>query len=476
MDRESHESTLTAPRPSEPTAGCLHQLRLTVEKRITAPLSFRRDMLQALRKGLLEHEQGLMEALFADLRKPPVEAYASEIGVVLTDIDHTLRHLSRWARPQRRPTPPLAWPAVGHVHSQPYGLVLIIGPWNYPVQLLLSPLVAALAAGNCVCLKPSELAPRTSAALAALMRHALPSDVVALVEGGRETAESLLQEKFDHIFFTGSPAVGRKVMAAAARHLTPVTLELGGKSPCIVCADVAPSLAAKRIAWGKFMNAGQTCMAPDFVLVERRAMTPLLEALCETVVRFYGTDVRTSADFGRIVNSRHFQRLVGYLSQGRVVFGGDHDVDDLFIGPTIMTDVDLQAPVMVEEIFGPILPVLPFDSLDDALRMLHSRPKPLALYMFSDDRSVQQRVLAHTDSGGVCINDTITHAVGKGLPFGGVGESGMGAYHGKAGFDAFTHCRSVMRRSTFVDFAQRYPPYTRSLTTLKRIYGYLLRR
>ena len=369
---------------------------------------------------------------------------------------------------RRRRTPWLAWPGRGFVDPEPYGVALIIGPWNYPVQLLLAPLIGALAAGNCVVLKPSEFAPRTAAALARLIEAIYPEDYVTVVEGERETAEALLRERFNAIFFTGSTSVGRLVMAAAAQHLTPVTLELGGKSPCIVCADAPLDTTARRIVWGKFLNAGQTCVAPDFVLVDRRIRDGLLAAMQRAVRAFYGQDPQKSPDYGRIVNRRHIDRLAGYLRSGQPIEGGRWDAQDLYFAPTILTDVAPDAPVMQEEIFGPILPVLEFDRIENALEMLRERPTPLALYLFTPDRSVQERVLRATRSGGVCINDTLTHIVGSGLPFGGLGESGLGAYHGRASFDCFSHFRSVLRRSLAIDPALRYPPPRISLAALKR--------
>jgi aldehyde dehydrogenase (NAD+) len=377
-------------------------------------------------------------------------------------------------KPRRRRTPLLAWPARGFVHPEPYGVALILGPWNYPLQLLLSPLVGALAAGNCVALKPSEFAPHTAAAIAELVRATFPDDYVAVVQGERAAAEALLRERFDCIFFTGSTVVGRAVMAAAARHLTPVTLELGGKCPCLVCADAPLEVTARRIAWGKFMNAGQTCVAPDFVLVERNALGPLVAALKRAIHQFYGADPQKSPDYGRIINQQHLTRLTAYLQTGHIEHGGGHNAGDLYLAPTVLTGAAPDAPVMREEIFGPILPVLPFDRLDDALALLRDRPTPLALYLFTRDQPTQQRVLATIRSGGVCLNDTVTHMIGKGLPFGGLGESGLGAYHGKTSFDCFTHQRSVLHRSFACDPPLRYPPPRISLEALRRAYRFLL--
>ncbi|MBM3879828.1 MAG: aldehyde dehydrogenase [Verrucomicrobia bacterium] len=440
----------------------------------TRPFEYRRAQLVRLRDALRTHESRLLEALHADLRKSAYDAFATELGLVQSEIGHALRNLSAWMKAQRRRTPMLTWPARGWIRPEPYGVALIMGPWNYPVQLLLSPLVGAIAAGNCAVLKPSELAPQTAAALTGLVGDTFASDYVAMVQGEHDTAEALLREKFDVLFFTGSTPVGRAVMAAAARHLTPVTLELGGKCPCLVCADAPLEVTARRIVWGKFLNTGQTCVAPDFVLVDRRRTAGLVEAMRRALVEFYGAEPRQSPDYGRIVNERHFARLTGYLARGQIAHGGQHDAADLYLAPTLLTEVPADAPVLQEEIFGPILPVIEFERLDEALGRLRDRPIPLALYLFTRDRATQGRVLATTRSGGVCLNDTLSHMVGLDLPFGGVGESGLGRYHGQASFEAFTHRRTVLRRSLAVDPSLRYPPPRIGLAALKRAWRFLL--
>jgi aldehyde dehydrogenase (NAD+) len=444
------------------------------ETGITQSLDDRQKQLCKLHHALVAEESDLLSALHADLRKSPHEAYGAELSFVLTDIRHALRRLPAWMKPRRCRTPLVAWPARGFVRPEPYGVALIIGPWNYPLQLLLSPLVGALAAGNCVVLKPSELAPHTAAAIARLIGSIFPEERVAVLPGEQEVAEALLRERFDTIFFTGSTRVGKLVMAAAARHLTPVTLELGGKCPCLVCADAPLDVSARRIAWGKFMNAGQTCVAPDYVLADCRISKPFVEALKRAIRQFYGDNPQMSADYGRIINRQHLDRLSGYLSSGQIACGGQHDASDLYLAPTLLTGVAAEAPVMQEEIFGPILPVLEFDKLDEALASLRDRPTPLALYLFTRDRATQERVLEATRSGGACLNDTIVHMIGKDLPFGGLGDSGLGAYHGKASFDCFTHYRSVLRRSFWFDSKLRYPPLRISLATLKRASPFLL--
>ena len=442
----------------------------------TRSLAYRQDQLRLLQAAIEAREATLLDALHADLRKPAHEAYSAEIGLVLGDIRHALSRLPAWMRPQRRRLPLLAWPGKGRVVSEPFGVALIIGPWNYPFQLLFSPLTGALAAGNCVVLKPSEFAPHSSAAIARLISDTFPAEYVTVVEGDRQTAEALLCERFDTIFFTGSTSIGRAVMTAAARHLTPVTLELGGKCPAVVCADAPLDIAARRIAWGKFMNAGQTCVAPDFVLVDRRIRDPIVAALTRAIHEFYGDDPQRSPDYGRIINTRHIDRLTGYLKDGHIVTGGRHDAGDLYIAPTILTGVPVTAPVMQEEIFGPILPVAEFTDMSAALAQLRDCPSPLALYLFTNDRAIQQRVIAETRSGGVCINDTIVHVTGHDLPFGGVGESGMGRYHGRASFDCFSHQRAIVRRSTLFDPRFRYPPRKLSLEKLRKVYRFFLGR
>ncbi len=435
---------------------------------------FRLEQLRRLEDALLAHEPSLLAALHADLRKPAYEAYSSEIALVLGEIRHAVRHLRSWMKPSRRRAPWLAWPSRGSTRPEPRGVSLIIGPWNYPVQLMLSPLVGALAAGNCAVLKPSEFAAHTAAAIGRLLGGAFPEGYVTVINGERDVAEALLRERFDAIFFTGSTHVGRSVMAAAARHLTPVTLELGGKSPCLVCEDAPIDVAARRVVWGKYMNAGQTCVAPDFVFVDRRIRDAFLASLQRAIRDFYGDNPQKSPDYGRIINRRHFDRLVAYLPAGRIEHGGQHDASDLYLAPTVLSGAADDAPVMQEEIFGPILPVAVFDRLDDALALLRDRPTPLALYLFTRDRATQEHVLDATRSGGVCINDTLTHMIGQELPFGGFGDSGLGAYHGRASFDAFTHHRSVLRRSLAIDPRLRYPPPSISLANMKRAMRFLL--
>ena len=448
----------------------LHDHRSCFASGVTKDLSFRREQLRVLKKALLACERPLFDALKEDLGKPAFEAYGGETAIVVSEIDHAVRRLRTWSRPKRVRTPLSYFPATCAIHPEPFGVALIIGPFNFPVQLMLSPLVGAIAAGNCAVLKPADSTPRTSAILAKLVRENFDPAYVSLIEGGAETAQALLAERFDHIFFTGGPATGKLVMAAAARHLTPVTLELGGKNPCIVDADTHLDIAARRIVWGKFFNAGQSCVAVDYLLVDRRVKHELLSRIIACLEVFYGKDPSRSPDFARIVNEAHFDRLLALLGQGDVLTGGASDRASRYIAPTVIDDIIGNEPIMEDEIFGPLLPVITYDDLSGAIDFVNVRPKPLALYVFSRDKARQERVLRETSSGGGCINDTVIHETVTGLPFGGVGDSGMGKYHGKASFDTFSHDRSIVRNNFLLDIFLRYPPYRDHLKWLKRLF------
>ncbi len=439
----------------------------------TRSVEFRLQQLKALRQAVIECQDEVMAAVAADLRKPAFEGFATEVGVV-REIDYAIKHLRRWVKPQSVPTSIDVFPAKAKIHPEPLGVVLIISPWNYPFQLALSPLVGAIAAGNCAVLKPSELAPNTSAILAKLIQATFDPNYITVVEGGVETSQALLAEKFDHIFFTGGTAIGKIIMEAAAKHLTPVTLELGGKSPCIVDSDTQIDQTAKRIVWGKFVNTGQTCIAPDYLLVNRSVKSELLAKMKSLVQEFYGENPAQSADYGRIISDKHFQRLKPLLESGSVVVGGEFNEGDRYIAPTILDNVAPDALVMEDEIFGPILPVLDYDSLDEAIAFVNQRPKPLALYLFSTDSQVQKQVLTETTSGNACVNDTIMQVAVSTLPFGGVGNSGMGSYHGKSSFDTFSHFKSVLYQSFWFDFLTnwRYAPYTEGkLNLIKKMFS-----
>ena len=448
---------------SEDPAAIVERLRATFESGRTRPVKWRRAQLEAIKRMLAEREDEFLDALAADLGKPALEGWLTDLVLIARDVDHTLKHLADWMRPERVSVPVVQQPATARVVREPLGVVLVIAPWNYPIQLLLEPMIAALAAGNAVVGKPSEVSSATSAVLARLVPQYLDPDAGAIVEGGVEETTALLEQRFDHILYTGNGKVGRIVATAAAKHLTPVTLELGGKSPVIVHDDADVKMAARRIAFGKWINAGQTCIAPDYVLVHRDAERALVEALRESIRSFFGDEPKSSPDYARIVNDAHFQRLAGLLDQGgfkEVVAGGDVDPDGRYIAPTVLRGVDTDAAVMQEEIFGPILPVIAVEDVDAAIRFVNDRPKPLSLYVFAKSKAVQQRVLARTSSGGACINATVVHFAVPGLPFGGVGESGYGAYHGKEGFETFSNRKPILSKPARPDPPVQYPPWT----------------
>ncbi|MFF6908829.1 aldehyde dehydrogenase family protein [Streptomyces sp. NPDC012389] len=432
--------------PTETPAELVARLRATFRTGRTKDLTWRTGQLERLRALLTEHGDDLADALRADLGKSRKEAYRTEIDFTVREIDHTLEHLADWLRPEPAPVPPHLAPtgATAQTVLDPLGVVLVIAPWNYPVQLLLAPVVGALASGNCVVAKPSELAPATSAAVARLLPQYLDTEAVGVVEGAVEETTALLEQHFDHIFYTGNGKVGRIVMTAAAKHLTPVTLELGGKSPVFVDRGTDLKAVAGRLASGKFLNAGQTCVAPDYVLTDPETAPALAEALAGAVEGLFGADPAEHPEYGRIVNERHFDRLTGLLDSGRTVTGGAHDRDSKYIAPTVLADVAPDAPVMGEEIFGPILPLVTVDGLDEAIAFINDRDKPLALYAFTDSPAVRERLLAETSSGGVGIGLPLAHLTVSDLPFGGVGESGMGNYHGRYSLETFSHRKAVL--------------------------------
>ncbi|MEW4278284.1 aldehyde dehydrogenase [Priestia aryabhattai] len=413
----------------------------------TKDVAFRIETLKKLRELVVRHEDDILKAVKADLNKPEMEAKRAEVGLVLSEIDFAVENLAEWAAPKEVETPSTHAGAKSYIYQDPYGLALVIAPWNYPFQLAVSPVVGAIAAGNCVVLKPSELTPHTSSLLAKMFNENFPEEYLTVVEGEVETSTALLKENFDYIFFTGSTMVGKIVAEAAAKHLTPVTLELGGKSPTIVHEDANIEEAAKRIARGKFANAGQTCVAPDYILVQRNVKDELLANLKQVVTNTYGEDVSQNLDFPHVVSEKHFDRLSSFLTNGDIVFGGKTDRSRLFIEPTVLDNISWEDNVMQDEIFGPILPVIVYDEISEVIQAIVKRPKPLALYLFSEDEAVQDHILNSVSFGGGSINDTINHMTSHYLPFGGVGDSGMGAYHGKASFDTFSHAKSILKRS-----------------------------
>ena len=424
----------------------------------TLEYEFRRKQLQRLAEALKEWHKPLCEALWHDLHKSEQEAIMTETSIVSGEVKNHLKHLKRWMRVESCSTPLKMTPSRSRIISEPLGSALIIAPWNYPVQLLLNPLVGAISAGCTALLKPSPYVPQVSKVIEQMISATFEERYVAVVQGNREVNQQLLEQRFDIIFFTGSPSLGRKVMEAAARNLTPVVLELGGKSPCIVDVGADIELTARRIAWGKTLNAGQTCIAPDYLLIHTSLQEQFVEAFRKALRSLHGKDIQKSKHFVRMVNSKAFDRVASYLDDGRVVVGGNTDREELYIEPTLLADVKPDAPVMQEEIFGPVLPMIPFDTTEQAMAFVTNREKPLALYYFGREEQAW-RVLRHTSSGGACINDTIMHIANENLPFGGVGNSGMGSYHGRLSFDAFSHRRAVVVTPKWIDLQFRYMPY-----------------
>jgi aldehyde dehydrogenase (NAD+) len=435
-------------------------LRATYNSGKTRPLAWRKQQLEALVRMMEDNEAAFSAALKADLGKPDVEGFITDIAFVTSEVKAMIKNLKKWNKPQRVPTPIVAMPAKSQLIPEPLGVVLVIAPWNYPIQLLLVPAAGAIAAGNTVVMKPSEVSAETSALLAQLVPKYLDTSAVALVEGSVPETTALLDQHFNHIFYTGNGTVGRIVMAAAAKNLTPVTLELGGKSPVIVDSSANIKVAARRVAWGKFINAGQTCVAPDYVLVDKTVEQPFIEQLKIALNDFYGSDPHASESYARIVSDRHFTRLTGLMKSGTSVIGGESNASDKYIAPTVLTDVSLDSPIMQEEIFGPVLPVITVSNSDEAIRYVATHDHPLALYVFAEKQSVINDVLSRTTAGGVTVNGTIMHLTSPHLPFGGVGESGMGGYHGISGVRLFQHMKPVLSRGTKLDPSLAYPPYT----------------
>lgn len=426
-----------------------------------------REKLQKLKKVILENEAKISEALKQDLGKSSFETYATETGFILDEIGYVLKNLDQWMKPRKVKTPLTLFPGKSLILPEPYGVVLIISPWNYPFQLCLSPLIGAVAARNRVVLKPSEFSPATSQIITEIISAVFSEDEVVVVNGGKEETEILLKQQFDYIFFTGSTNVGKIVMKAAAEHLTPLTLELGGKSPLLIEESADLDLVAKRCVWGKFLNAGQTCVAPDYVLVPERLQDTLIEKLKNTLETFYGKNIQKSPDFPRIISTQHLDRLTKLINEKKVVYGNLSSREEKYLSPTIMKDVSWDDEIMAEEIFGPVLPLIPYKDLNQELEKILSRPKPLAFYLFTKNETIKNHVLGRVSFGGGCVNDTVLHLGNPELPFGGVGPSGIGSYHGMKSFETFTHYKSVLEKSTKVDIPLRYPPYEGKLRWLK---------
>ena len=437
----------------------------------TRPVAFRKQALKKLRTAILMAEDELYDALQKDLHKSSFESYASEIGFVLEELRFHLKKLKKWARPKRVSSSITSFPARAALTYEPLGTVLIIAPWNYPFQLLMAPLIGAISAGNTAIVKPSEIAENTALVMAKLINSSFEKEYIRVVTGGVDVSQNLLKLKFDHIFFTGSPRVGKIVMQAAAKQMIPVTLELGGKSPCIVDETAPLTLTARRIMWGKLLNAGQTCIAPDYLLVHEKIKDALIDALKKAIQKAYGPDARKSPDYPRIITSANVERLAVLIREGRIVYGGTFDADERYFEPTLLDEVTPDMPVMQQEIFGPVLPILTFSEPDEVVRFVNSRPRPLALYVFSQNRAFRKKMVEQIPAGGVTVNDTLMHIVSNQLPFGGVGNSGMGQYHGFYSFQTFSNAKPVVKRGNWLDVPIRYAPYGKKLKILK----YLMR-
>jgi aldehyde dehydrogenase (NAD+) len=441
--------------------------------RATRDVGMLKKLLTKLRSEILAKEDAIYEAVYKDLRKSKFEAYFSEIGVVVSEIDSTLKHIDSWSKPRKIRAAGLNFPSRDYIYSEPYGTVLIIAPWNYPFQLAVAPLIAAIAAGNTVVLKPSENTTHTSQLIEDILSAVFIPEHVKVVQGGIPETTMLLKERWDYIFFTGSVAVGKIVAKAAAPYLTPVTLELGGKNPCIVDNSMSTQLIAKRLVWGKFVNAGQTCIAPDYLLVHSSIKAQLISDLKTEIIKAYGENPQTSSDYPRIVNATHLSRLTSMLTDSNVIFGGTYDVSDSYLAPTLIDEPSLDSEVMKDEIFGPILPILSYETESDIDSVLSQYEKPLGFYVFSNDTSFYKKMIETYSFGGGTVNDTMVQFGNSRLPFGGVGESGIGAYHGRLGFDTFSHKKGIVIKANWIDIPLRYAPYKNKLKKLKLLFKFL---
>lgn len=450
-------------------AQLVHEQRFFYKSNATKDFRFRKEALIRLKKAVIAHEKEITQALWQDLRKSEFESFSTEISMVMGEIDFALKNLAAWTRPIRQKTPLFLFPSKSRIQYEPYGVVLIASPWNYPFQLLFSPLVGAIAAGNCIVLKPSHQSPNVSKVIGNLISETFPSNYIAVAENNETKPNEWLTPHYDYIFFTGGTDFGKKVMQAAAVHLTPLTLELGGKSPCIVDKDANLDTAARRIVWGKFLNCGQTCVAPDYLFVHTAVKNELLEKLQKEITAQFGEDPQQSPDYGRIINLNHFNRLLLLTKQGHVINKGRCNEEDLYIPPTLVTGINREFRVLDDEIFGPILPIMEYDDIRDVTRYINQQKRPLALYYFTENKKDARYMLSQTSSGGACINDVIIHVANRNLPFGGVGHSGIGAYHGRHSFTTFSHARSVMWSSTRIEFKLKFAPYAGKLKWLKKL-------
>ena len=436
-------------------------------------IGYRKETLKKLLYNIQKSEDLIIKALYDDFKKPEFEAVVTETSYVISELKDVIKNINKWARPKRVFPSLLNFPSTDKIYKEPYGSVLIIAPWNYPFQLALCPLIAAVAAGNKVTLKPSELTPHTSAVIARIIEKTFHINHVEVFEGGVEVSNQLLAQRWDYIFFTGSVAVGKIVAKAAAENLTPITLELGGKNPCIVDETADLKLAAKRIVWGKFINAGQTCIAPDYIMVQKNMKVNFITYLMEEIIKAYGKKIDKSPDFARIINTKNWYRLTNMIQNENILFGGESDANKLYIAPTLLEEPDLDSPVMKEEIFGPVLPILTYENENDIEKVVSRYEKPLSFYIFSENNSFTKKLIKKYSFGGGCINDTVVHFSNKRLPFGGVGHSGMGAYHGQLSFDTFSHHKSVVKKGNWLDLPMRYAPYKDKLASIKRILEWL---
>jgi len=436
-------------------------------------INFRKETLIKLLNAVIVHENEIIQALYDDFKKPAFEAVLTETSYVIVELKDTIKNLKKWAKPKRVFPSILNFPSTDYIYKEPYGKVLILAPWNYPFQLALCPLISAVAAGNQVVVKPSELTPKTSEIIVKIISKVFDKNHVKVVEGGIEVSQQLLSERWDYIFFTGSVAVGKIVAKAAAENLTPVTLELGGKNPCIIDETANLKLAAKRIAWGKFVNAGQTCIAPDYILIQKNMKSHFVTYLKEEITKAYGENPSESPDFARIVNAKNWQRLVKMIEPDKVIFGGQSNSKDCYIAPTLVEETSSESPIMKEEIFGPILPILSYKNETEIDAIISKYEKPLALYVFTENHSFSKKIIQKYSFGGGCINDTMIHFANKRLPFGGVGHSGIGAYHGSFSFDTFSHTKSIVKKANWLDLPMRYAPYKDKLQIIKKVLKWL---
>jgi len=436
-------------------------------------INFRKETLTKLLNEIIIHEKEIIDALYFDFKKPAFEAVLTETSYVISELKETIKNINSWAKPRRVFPSLLNFPSKDYIYKEPYGKVLIISPWNYPFQLAFCPMISAFAAGNQVVLKPSELTPKTSEIIQKIVAKAFDKKDVEVKEGGIEVSQQLLSERWDYIFFTGSVAVGKIVAKAAAEHLTPVTLELGGKNPCVIDETANLKLAAKRIVWGKFMNAGQTCIAPDYILIQKDMKSHFVDYLKKEITKAYGENPKNSPDFARIINTKNWQRLVDKIEPEKVVFGGQTDIEKCYIAPTLIEETSLESSLMKDEIFGPILPILTYEKEKEIEIIISKFEKPLAFYIFTENRVFSKHMIQKYSFGGGCVNDTMVHFSNKRLPFGGVGHSGIGAYHGILSFDTFSHKKSILKKSNFLDLPIRYAPYQGKIATIKKILNWL---